>query len=336
MRRIVVFLAAAATLASAPACAQTLKAVKERGTLACGVSQGLAGFSARDDKGDWSGFDVDFCRALAAAIFNDAGKVRYVPLSATERFDALKSGAVDVLSRNTTWTLSRETSLGLNFAAVTYYDGQGFMLRASLKIESALELGGKSVCAQTGTTTVVNLADYFGSNRMNYKLVSLGTVDELVRAYESGSCDVVTSDISQLFALRSQLAKPGDHIVLPDVISKEPLGPAVRQGDDQWLNIVQWTHFAMLNAEELGVSQKTIDEALRSEKPAVRRLVGSEGSSGEQMGLTRDWAARIIRLVGNYDEVFERNVGTGSKLGIPRGLNNLWSAGGIQYAPPID
>jgi general L-amino acid transport system substrate-binding protein len=336
MRRFVLFMAAAAVLASAPVSAQTLKTIKERGSLACGVSQGLAGFSARDDKGAWSGFDVDFCRALAAAIFNDAGKVQYVPLSAADRFNALKAGTIDVLSRNTTWTLSRETALGLSFAGVTYFDGQGFLLRASLKIESALELGDKSVCTQTGTTTVSNLADFFGNNRLNYKLVSSTTVEELVKTYESGGCDVMTSDVSQLFALRSQLAKPGDHIVLADVISKEPLGPAVRQGDDQWQNIVKWTHFAMVNAEELGVSSTTIDEAVRSEKPAVRRLVGTEGNSGEQMGLTNDWVARIVRLVGNYDEVFERNVGTGSRLGIPRGLNNLWNNGGIQYAPPID
>ena len=336
MRRFVLFMAAAAVLASAPVSAQTLKTIKERGSLACGVSQGLAGFSARDDKGAWSGFDVDFCRALAAAIFNDAGKVQYVPLSAADRFNALKAGTIDVLSRNTTWTLSRETALGLSFAGVTYFDGQGFLLRTSLKIESALELGDKSVCTQTGTTTVSNLADFFGNNRLNYKLVSSTTVEELVKTYESGGCDVMTSDVSQLFALRSQLAKPGDHIVLADVISKEPLGPAVRQGDDQWQNIVKWTHFAMVNAEELGVSSTTIDEAVRSEKPAVRRLVGTEGNSGEQMGLTNDWVARIVRLVGNYDEVFERNVGTGSRLGIPRGLNNLWNNGGIQYAPPID
>jgi general L-amino acid transport system substrate-binding protein len=300
------------------------------------VSQGLYGFSAPDEKGAWSGFDVDLCRAIASAIFNDAGKVRYVPLSAPERFTALKSGTIDVLSRNTTWTMSRETSLGLNFAAVTYYDGQGFMVRGSLKVESALELADKSVCVQTATTTESHLADYFRSNRMNYRLVAATTVEELVAAYESGRCDVVTSDVSQLFALRVGLAKPGDHVVLPDIISKEPLGPAVRQGDDQWLSIVKWSHFAMLNAEELGVTSTTIDEAVRSDKPAVKRLVGTEGGLGEQMGLTNDWAARIIRLVGNYDEVFERNVGTGSKLGIPRGLNNLWTNGGIQYAPPVN
>jgi general L-amino acid transport system substrate-binding protein len=336
MRRFVVSVAAAAMLVSAGASAQTLKAVKERGSVSCGVSQGLPGFSARDDKGNWSGFDVDLCRAVAAAVFNDVGKAQYVPLSATERFEALKSGKIDLLSRNTTWTLSREASLGLNFAAVTYFDGQGFLLPGALKLESALELADKSVCAQTGTTTIGNLAEFFGSNRMKYKLVELATVDDLLKAYSAGNCDVLTSDVSQLFALRSGLPKPGDHVVLPDIVSKEPLGPAVRQGDAQWLNIVKWTHFAMLNGEELGVSSATLDQALRSEKAAVRRLVGTEGNSGEQMGLTKDWAARIIRLVGNYDEVFERNIGTGSPLGIPRGLNNLWTNGGIQYAPPID
>jgi len=326
----------AVTAWSAPAArSQTLNAVKARGSLVCGVSQGLYGFSAVDDKGNWSGFDVDFCRALAAAIFNDTGKVRYVPLSANERFDALRSGAIDILSRNTTWTMSRETSLGLNFGAVTYYDGQGFLIPAALKVESALELGGKTVCAQTGTTTEFNLADFFTANQMKYEVAAFATMQETLQAYASGRCSVLTSDISQLYAERLKLGKPGDHVILPDIVSKEPLGPVVRQRDDQWFSIVKWAHFAMLNAEEMGVSSTTIDDALKSEKPDVKRLVGTEGDFGEQIGLTRDWAARIIRLVGNYDEVFERNVGVGSKLGIPRGINNLWGNGGIQYAPPI-
>ena len=320
---------------SQPAPAQTLKAVKERGAVLCGVSQGLYGFSAPDDKGTWSGFDVDLCRALAAAIFNDTGKVKYVPLSANDRFTALKSGAIDVLSRDTTWTMGRETELGLNFTGVTYYDGQGFLVPESAKVESALELGGKKVCTQTGTTTELNLKDYFANNRMTYELVALPTAEETLKAYEGGRCDVLTSDSSQLYALRLKLAKPGSHIILPDIISKEPLGPAVRQGDDQWFNIVKWTHFAMVNAEELGVSSANIGEAMRSEKPDVKRLVGAEGNFGEQLGLSKDWVARVVRLVGNYDEVFERNVGTASKLGIPRGVNNLWNNGGILYAPPI-
>jgi general L-amino acid transport system substrate-binding protein len=335
MRHLAVWIAVAGALASATASAQTLKAVKERGSLACGVSQGLYGFSAPDDKGNWSGFDVDLCRAIAAAIFNDAAKVKYVPLSATERFPALKSGAIDVLSRNTTWTMSRETSLGLSFPAVTYYDGQGFLVRAALKAESALELGDKSICTQAGTTTELNLAEYFRTNRMNYQLVTFPTADEMLKAYESGRCAVLSSDVSQLHAERLKLARIDDHVILPDIISKEPLGPVVRQGDDQWFHIVKWTHFAMLNAEELGVSSTTIAEALQSQKPEVKRLVGTEGDYGEQIGLTKDWAARIIRLVGNYEEVFDRNVGTGSRLGIPRGINNLWTGGGIQYAPPI-
>jgi general L-amino acid transport system substrate-binding protein len=314
---------------------QTLNAVKQRGVLVCGVGHGILGFSATDEKGAWSGFDVDFCRAIAAAIFNDAGKVAFTPLSASDRFDALKSGAIDVLSRNTTWTMGRETALGLKFAAVTYYDGQGFLVPASLKVETALELVGKTVCSQSGTTTELNLADYFAANRMRYELVALPSADDTRKAYEAGRCAVLTSDISQLHAERLKLPKPEDHLILPDIISKEPLGPVVRQGDDQWFNIVKWVHFAMVNAEELGVDSKTIAQALISEKPDVKRLVGREGGFGEQLGLEKDWAARVLRLVGNYDEVFERNVGTGSRLGIPRGINNLWTNGGIQYAPPI-
>jgi general L-amino acid transport system substrate-binding protein len=337
MKRFALLIAVAAVLVARTgvAPAQTLKAVQERGVVNCGVSHGIFGFSAADQNGAWSGFDVDFCRALAAAIFNDAGKVKFTPLSTNDRFDALKSGAIDVLSRNTTWTMSRETALGLKFAAVTYYDGQGFLVPASLKVETALELGGKTVCSQTGTTTELNLADYFGANRMTYQLVAPATADETLKAYESARCAALTSDISQLHAERLKLARPGDHLILPDIISKEPLGPAVRQGDDQWFNIVKWTHFAMVNAEELGVSQKTIDQAIRSEKPDIKRLVGTEGDFGAQIGLEKDWAGRIVRLVGNYDEVFERNVGTGSRLGIPRGINNLWTNGGIHYAPPI-
>jgi general L-amino acid transport system substrate-binding protein len=317
------------------ASAQTLKTVKERGNLICGVSQGILGFSTSNGQDEWTGFDVDFCRAMAAAIFNDPTKVKFVPLSTSERFQALRTGAVDVLSRNTTWTMSRETVLGLNFAAVTYYDGQGFMIRDDSKIESALELGGKKICAQKDTTTELNVADYFAANNMKYELITFPAASEALQAYDQSRCDVLTSDISQLHAERVKLADAAKHVILPDIISKEPLGPAVRQGDDQWLNIVKWTHFAMLNGEELGVSSQTIDRALKSEKPEVKRLVGVEGNFGPSTGLDKDWAARIIRLVGNYDEVFERNVGTRTKLGIPRGINNLWTQGGIQYGPPI-
>ena len=315
--------------------AQTLKAVKDRGSLTCGVSMGLPGFSNPDDKGVWSGLDVDLCRAVAAAIFDDAGKVKYVPLHAEDRFKALQSGKIDVLSRNSTWTMSRESEFNLSFAAINYYDGQGFMIRKSAKKDSALALGGSKVCVQSGTTTQLNLADYFRANNMTYQEMTFSDADSALKAYDSGTCDVFTSDISQLYSERLKLSSPNDHVILADVISKEPLGPAVKQGDSQWLEIVKWSHFAMLNAEELGVTSKNIDEALKSQKPAVKRLVGTEGAYGEQIGLTKDWAVRIIRQVGNYAESYDRNVGTGSKLGIPRGLNHLWSEGGIQYAPPI-
>ncbi len=335
-REIFVFgVAFALGFAVAPACAQTLKTVKERGSLLCGVSQGIAGFSLPDDKGNWSGIDVEFCRAIAAAIFNDASKVKFVPLSSKDRFTALQSSAIDVLSRNSTWTSSRDTSLGLNFAAVNYYDGQGFMVRKALKVNSALELNGASVCTQTGTTTELNLADYFRANNMKYEVIAFATADETIKAYDGGRCDVFTTDVSQLYAERLKLTNLNDHVILPEIISKEPLGPAVRHGDDQWFDIVKWVHFAMINAEELGVSSKNIDEALKSNQPEIRRLVGTEGAYGEQLGLTKDWVVRIVKQVGNYGESFDRNVGTGSKLGISRGLNRLWTKGGIQYAPPI-
>jgi general L-amino acid transport system substrate-binding protein len=335
MQRIALLFVAAFAMTAQAASAQTLKTVKERGTLTCGVSQGLPGFSNPDDKGNWTGLDVDFCRAIAAAIFNDPTKVKFVGLSAKDRFTALQSSQIDVLSRNSTWTSSRDTSLGLNFAGVNYYDGQGFMVRKSLKVNSALELNGASVCTQTGTTTELNLADYFRTHKMKYEVTAFATADETVKAYDTNRCDVFTTDISQLYSEKLKLSNQNDHVILPEVISKEPLGPVVRHGDDQWFDIVKWTLFAMVNAEELGVSQKTLDEAMKSDKPDVKRLVGTEGNYGEQLGLTKDWAARIVKHVGNYGESFERNVGTGSKLGIARGLNNLWNNGGIMYAPPI-
>jgi general L-amino acid transport system substrate-binding protein len=338
MKRIacVVALTAMVTFAAGSAFAQTtLKTVQQRGALVCGVSQGLPGFSSPNDRGVWTGLDVDLCRGIAAAIFNDASKVKYSPLSAKDRFTALQTGEIDVLSRNSTWTMLRDTQLGLNFAAVNYYDGQGFMVRKALKVNSALELNGASICTQTGTTTELNVADYFRANKMKYEVVAFATADETVKAYDAGRCDVFTSDVSQLYAMRLKLTNPSDQVILPEVISKEPLGPVVRQGDDQWLDIVKWVFFAMINAEELGISSKTIDEAMSSTKPDVRRFVGTEGNFGEHIGLTKDWAVRIIKLVGNYGEIFERNVGSGSKLNIDRGLNRLWSKGGIQYAPPI-
>jgi len=314
---------------------KTLKRTERRDAVFCGVNTGLPGFSAADDKGNWSGFDVDFCRAIAAAIFDDPKKVKFVPLDAKERFEELGKRKVDVLARNSTWTMSRETEYYLNFAGVSYYDGQGFMVPRSRNLTSGLELDGSKVCVQSETTTELNLGDFFRANNMKYDLHRFGTLDEVFKAYANGQCNVLTADVSQLYALRLKLGEPGDHIILPDVISKEPLAPVVRQKDDDWLLLVKWTLFAMINAEELGIDSKNIDEALKSKKPDVMRFVGTEGDYGEQLGLTKDWAVRIIRHVGNYAEVYERNVGSGSKLGIPRGLNQLWNAGGILYAPPI-
>jgi len=337
MKRVslVFTLALSAAFWSQVAPAQTLKTVTDRGMLSCGVSQGLPGFSLPDDKGNWTGLDVDICRAIAAAIFNDSAKVKFVPLSAKDRFTALQSGEIDLLSRNTTWTLSRDTSLGANFTGVTYYDGQGFLVKKSLKVNSALELNSASVCVQTGTTNEQNLADYFKGNNMKYEVIAFGSADETIKAYESGRCDVFTADVSQLYAERLKLSNPADHNVLPEVISKEPLGPMVRHGDDQWFDLVKWALFAMIDAEELGVTQKNVDEMAKSDKPEFRRAFGTDGNLGEQLGLTKDWVSRIIKAVGNYGESFDRNVGAGSKLGIARGLNQLWTKGGIQYAPPI-
>src|ERR1700743_1117751 len=313
----------AAGLSIQAADAQTLKAVTDRGILSCGVSQGLPGFSAPDDKGNWTGIDVDVCRAIAAVIFNDPSKVKFVPLSAKDRFTALQSSEIDVLSRNTTWTLSRDASLGANFTGVTYYDGQGFLVKKSLKVNSALELNSASVCVQTGTTTEQNLADYFKSNNMKYEVIAFGTADETIKAYESGRCDAFTTDASGLYAFRLKMANPDDHVVLPEIISKEPLGPMVRHGDDQWFDLVKWALFAMIDAEELGVTQRNVDEMAKSDKPELKRLLGTDGNFGKQLGLTKDWVIRIIKAVGNYGETFDRNVGNASHLGIARGLNQL-------------
>jgi general L-amino acid transport system substrate-binding protein len=337
MKRVITMLAVALGLGcvSVAAPAQTLNTVKSRGILNCGANGTLAGFGLPDAQGNWTGLDVDFCRAIAAAIFNDASKVKFVPLSAKDRFTALQSGEVDVLARNTTWTSSRDTSLGLNFTGVNYYDGQGFMVSKALKVNSALELSGASICVQQGTTTELNLADYFRASKMQLKTVTFATANEAVKAYDAGRCDAYTTDASGLYAERLRLAKANDHLILPEIISKEPLGPLVRHGDDQWLDIVKWVHYAMVNAEELNLTSKTIDDAMKSDNPDVKRFVGTEGNYGEQLGLTKDWAVRIVKLVGNYGEIFERNVGQGSNLKITRGLNALWSKGGLQYAPPI-
>jgi general L-amino acid transport system substrate-binding protein len=314
---------------------KTLKRTLRRDAVHCGVNNDLPGFSFRDAKGEWSGFDVDFCRAIAAAIFNDPKKVKFVPLDAKERFVELGNRKVDVLARNSTWTMSRETEYYLHFAGVSYYDGQGFMVPRTRNINSALELDNSKACVQDETTTALNLADYFRANNMKYEEKKFGRLDDVLNNYASGQCDVLTADVSQLYALRQRLKTPGEHVILAEVISKEPLAPVVRQKDDDWHLLVKWTLFAMINAEELGIDSKNIDNALKSRKPDVRRFVGTEGDYGQQLGLTNDWAVRVIRHVGNYGEVYERNVGSDSKLGIPRGLNQLWHAGGILYAPPI-
>jgi general L-amino acid transport system substrate-binding protein len=337
MKRVLTSIICAVALgfAASSADAQTLTMVKTRGALNCGSNTGLAGFGLPDAQGNWTGLDIDFCRAIAAAIFDDPTKVKFVPLTAKDRFTALQSGEVDVLVRNTTWTSSRDTSLGLNFTGVNYYDGQGFMVRKALKVNSALELSDAAVCVQQGTTTELNLADYFRANKMKLKTVTFATSDESIKAYDAGRCDAFTTDASGLYAERLRLANPNEHVVLPEIISKEPLGPAVRHGDDQWFDIVKWVLFAMVIAEEQGLTQKNINEALGSDNPDIKKFVGTEGNYGEQLGLTKDWAVRIIKHVGNYGEVFERNVGQGSPLKIQRGLNALWTKGGIQYAPPI-
>ncbi|WP_026960114.1 MULTISPECIES: amino acid ABC transporter substrate-binding protein [Aliagarivorans] len=329
--------AAAALVVASGAQAEdaTLAAVKSKGFLQCGVSAGLPGFSNPDSEGNWQGLDVDVCRAVAAAVLGDASKVKYTPLTAKERFTALQSGEIDILSRNTTWTLTRDSSLGLNFAGVNYYDGQGFMVSKSLGVSSAKELDGAAVCIQSGTTTELNLADYFREHGMTYTPVVFDTSDQTVKGFEAGRCDVLTSDQSQLYALRIKLAKPDSAMVLPEIISKEPLGPVVRQGDDQWFNIVKWSLFAMINAEELGISLENVDEMLKSTNPNVRRLLGLEGPKGKGLGLDDKWGYNIVKQVGNYGEAFDRNVGAGSPLGIARGVNALWKDGGFQYAPPI-
>jgi general L-amino acid transport system substrate-binding protein len=327
-------LGAFVALGAATAGATTLDTVKQRGELICGSNGQLAGFGIPNDKGEWSGFDVDYCRAVAAAIFGDAAKVKFIPLSAKDRFTALQSGEVDVLIRNTTWTISRDAA-GMDFPAVNYYDGQGFLVRKALKVASALELSGATVCTQQGTTTELNLADFFRANNLPYQVVTFATSDETRQAYDAGRCDAFTTDASGLYAERLRLNAPDDHMVLPEVISKEPLGPAVRHGDDQWKDIIAWTHFALLTAEELGITQANVEENLKSEKPDVKRLLGTEGDFGKQIGLDNKWAYNIVKAVGNYGEVFERNVGTGSPLKIERGLNAQWSKKGLQYAPPI-
>lgn len=313
----------------------TLEAVKKKGFIQCGVSDGLPGFSFADAKGNYTGIDVDICKALAAALFGDATKVKFTPLTAKERFTALQSGEIDVLSRNTTWTLNRDTAQGFNFTGVTYYDGQGFLVNKKLGVKSAKELDGAAVCIQAGTTTELNLSDYFRAHNMKYTPITYDKSDESAKALEAGRCDVLTSDQSQLYAQRIKLSKPDDFVVLPELISKEPLGPLVRHGDDEWFDLVKWTLFAMVNAEDLGLTSANVDQMGQSTNPDVKRFLGKEGDKGKDLGLSNDWAYNIVKQVGNYGEVFERNIGEGSPLKIRRGLNALWSKGGLQYAPPI-
>ena len=327
---------AAIALSTSVASADTLSDTLSQGYVKCGVNTGLPGFSSANQAGKWSGIDVDVCRAVAAAVLGDASKVKYTPLTAKERFTALQSGEIDILSRNTTWTETRDASLGLNFAGVNFYDGQAFMVHKSLGVKSALELNGASVCVQSGTTTELNLASYFASHGMKYKSVSYDTTAQVRNGYESGRCDVLTSDSSQLHALQTTLKNPAGSVVLPEIISKEPLGPVVRQGDDVWFNIVKWSFNAMVAAEERGITSKNVDNLKANTKdPAIKRILGLEGTLGKNLHLKKDWAYNIIKQVGNYGESYYRNVGMGSPLKIKRGLNAQWKNGGLQYSPPF-
>ena len=337
MDTIKLLAAAAAVLAiGASAHAGTLDDVRAKGFVQCGVSQGVPGFSNPDEAGNWSGIDVDVCRAVAAAIWGDADKVKYTPLTAKERFTALQSSEIDVLSRNTTWTLVRDTALGLDFAGVNYYDGQGFMVRKDLGISTAMELDGASVCVNIGTTTELNMADFFRTNGLDYEPVVFEKSDEVVAAYDAGRCDVYTTDRSGLAANRVKLADPDAHMILPETISKEPLGPVVRHGDNQWGDVVRWSLYAMLEAEEYGVNSGNVDDLkANTTNPVIKRLLGVEGNTGESLGLPNDWAFNIVKHVGNYAESYERNVGPDTIVGLARGVNALWKDGGIQYPMPV-
>ncbi len=312
-----------------------LDAVKKKGFIQAGVNGGVFGFGMPDEKGVWKGLDVDTAKAVAAAIFGDASKVKYTPLTAQQRFTALQSGEIDVLTRNATRTLSRETQLGLNFVTVNYYDGQGFMVPKKLGVKSAKELGGATVCVLPGTTTEQNAADYFRSNSMDWKPVVIESTSELAKTFFAGRCDVLTSDASQLAGTRAVAPNPKDYEILPEIISKEPLAPAVRHGDDQFRDIVDFAVLAMINAEELGITSKNVDEMMKSKDPMVQRFLGVIEGNGASLGLDEKWAYNIIKQVGNYGEVFERNVGVNTTLGIERGLNALWTNGGLMYSPPF-
>ena len=327
---------AVAIATASAASAGTLQTVQARGYLQCGVNTGLPGFGYTNSSGEWAGFDVDYCRAVAAAVFGDPTKVKFTPLDATQRFTALQNREVDVLIRNTTWTMSRDTTLGLSFAGVNYYDGQGFMVHKELGVKSLKELSGATVCVQNGTDTQINMADYFRSHNLSYKPLSFEKLPDAIAAYDGGRCDAWTTDASGLAATRLQLKNPDDDIILPEIISKEPLGPVVRQGDDQWFNVVKWTHYALLDAEELGITKANVDEMKKtSTSPETRRLLGVEGNFGKGVGLSNDWAYNVIKTLGNYGEIFDRNLGAASPLKIKRGLNALWTDGGLQYGMPV-
>jgi general L-amino acid transport system substrate-binding protein len=315
--------------------AQTLDAVRERGFVQCGVTEGVSGFSIPDEGGNWVGIEVDYCRAVAAAIFDNPDAVRYTPLNSTARWEFLSNGSIDILSRQTTWTMQRDTELGITFVGTVFYDGQGFMVREDLGVTSVNELSGATICIEQGTTTELNAADYFAANGLDFVPLTFVGQDETVMTYEDGGCDAYTTDSSVLAAERSTFADPDAHIILPEIISKEPLGPSVRAGDLQWFNIARWVYYALLNAEELGVTQANVDEMLGSENPSIRRLLGVEGDFGSFVGLSNDWAYRAIKGVGNYGEMYEAHLGENTPIGIPRGINSLWNDGGIQYAPPI-
>ena len=316
---------------------KTIDAIKARGQLVCGVNTGLAGFAAADSQGNWSGLDVDYCKAVAAALLGDASKVKYVPLNAQQRFTALQSGEIDLLSRNTTWTLTRDASLGMHFVGITYYDGQGFMVPAKGKIKNAKQLKGATVCVQSGTTTEKNLTDFSRANNLAIKPVVFEKQEASTSAYFSGRCQAFTTDASGLASIRNKEAKvPADHLILPELISKEPLGPSVRRGDDEFFAVTKWVLFALLEAEEYGITQANVDAMkAKTDDPVIGRILGSTEDTGKLLGLDKEWAARAIKATGNYGEIFERNVGPTSPLALPRGINKLWNKGGIQYAPPI-
>jgi general L-amino acid transport system substrate-binding protein len=328
---------AAVTLVAGGAAAGTLDDVKAKGFVQCGVSTGVAGFAFTDAAGEWDGFDVTMCRAVAAAIFGDAKAIKFTPTTGKTRFTALASGEVDVLYRNTTWTFSRDTDLKFEFVGVNYYDGQGFMVPKSLGVSSAKELDGATVCIQTGTTTELNLADFFRANNISYEPVPIETNAEANAKYTAGACDVYTTDASGLAATRSTFEKPGDHVILPEIISKEPLGPLVRHGDDEWGDVVRWTLNALLIAEELGVNSGNVEKlaSAPTDSPEINRLLGTEGEYGAMMGLPKDWAVKVIKSVGNYGEIYDRTIGPDTPIGLARGLNALWTQGGIQYAAPF-